>query len=92
MAIVRIHARVEGRVQGVFFRDCTVQEADRLGLSGWVRNLADGAVESEIQGEETEVVRLVQWLHQGSPMSQVARVVTRPCQALAKENGFRVRY
>ena len=92
MAIVRMHAVVEGRVQGVFFRDFTVHEALRLGLSGWVRNLADGSVEAEVQGEESEVARMVRWLHQGSPMSQVSRVVTRPCQGLEEEPGFVVRY
>lgn len=93
MAIVRVHAKVEGRVQGVFFRDFTVQEAVRHGVSGWVRNLRDGSVEAEFQGEESEVGSMVQWLHQGSPMSLVSRVTITPCQDLAAEDSeFRVRY
>jgi len=92
MAIVRINARVEGRVQGVFFRDCTRQEAERHCLHGWVRNQADGSVETEFQGEEAEVAAMVQWLHQGSPLSRVSRVVTKSCPGLATESGFRVKY
>lgn len=92
MAIIRMQAVVEGRVQGVYFRDFTAQEARRLGLSGWVRNLADGTVEAEFQGEEAEVARLVQWLHQGSPLSRVSMVRTSRCPELAEEAGFVVRY
>lgn len=92
MAIIRIHALVEGRVQGVFFRAFTVEEANRLCLSGWVRNLANGSVETEFQGEETEVGRMVNWLHQGSPLSQVSRVRTNPCQTVEQEAGFMVKH
>ncbi len=92
MAIIRIHAVVEGRVQGVYFRAFTVDEANRLGLSGWVRNLTDGSVETEFQGEETEVGRMSNWLHQGSPRSRVSRVQTDPCPVVEQESGFVVRY
>lgn len=92
MAIMRIHAVVEGRVQGVYFRAFTAEEANRLCLSGWVRNLADGSVETEFQGGEAEVGRMVDWLHQGSPMSRVSRVRTNPCQVVEEEKGFVVRY
>jgi acylphosphatase len=92
MAITRMRAVVEGRVQGVFFRDYTSREARHLCLTGWVRNLADGSVEAEFQGEETEVARMVQWLHQGSPLSQVTLVRTTPCPPVQVEAGFVVRY
>ncbi len=92
MATVRLRALVEGRVQGVYFRDFTRQEAERLGLSGWVRNLKNGAVEAEYQGPEAEVKRLTAWLHQGSPRAQVLRVQTWPCPPLTEESGFLVRY
>ena len=45
----RVRVTIEGRVQGVFFRACTRDEAARLGLAGWVRNRADGTVEAEIE-------------------------------------------
>lgn len=92
MAIVRQSAVVHGRVQGVFFRHYTAKEAERLGLTGWVRNLDDGSVEAEFQGEEEEVALMVNWLHQGSPMSQVSRVQTKPCLRVEMETGFMVRY
>lgn len=92
MARVRVHAIVSGRVQGVFFRDYTVQEAERLCLSGWVRNRADGTVEAEIQGDESEVLLMVRWLRRGSPMSQVAGVDTDQLTVRPEESGFVVKY
>jgi acylphosphatase len=92
MAIIRMHAVVAGRVQGVFFRMYTAQEAKRLALSGWVRNLGDGTVETEFQGEENEVRLMAQWLHQGSPNSRVDRVQSHPCPPLTEEKSFVVRH
>lgn len=92
MAIIRLHAVVSGRVQGVYFRDFTVKEANRLCLSGWVQNLADGSVATEVQGEETDVQQLVAWLHQGSPMSRVSGVRTSARPVVPEETGFVVRY
>lgn len=74
MKTIRVHVTVEGRVQGVFFRACTRDEAARLGLAGWVRNRADGSVEAEIEGEAGAVEKMVQWLHQGSPDAVVTAV------------------
>jgi acylphosphatase len=74
MADKTIHAIVKGRVQGVYFRDCTRQEAQRLELCGWVRNLPDGTVEALITGESGKVDRMAAWLHRGSPMSLVREV------------------
>jgi acylphosphatase len=92
MARIRMHAVVEGRVQGVFFRSFTVQEARGLGLSGWVRNLGDGTVETEFQGEEAQVNSMLLWLHHGSPNARVARVLSHPCPPLAEENTFVLRH
>ena len=75
--IKRIHAVVHGRVQGVFFRETTCRQANAHGLSGWVRNLANGTVETEFQGEEEAVVRMLDWLAQGSSFSKVSRVESR---------------
>lgn len=69
-----IHAIIEGKVQGVYFRDCTRKEAKRLGLVGWVRNLPDGSVETLIYGEKINVDAMLAWLQRGSPMSVVTRV------------------
>jgi acylphosphatase len=69
-----VHAYVEGRVQGVFFRQQCRQEARRLGLIGWVRNLPDGRVEVWAQGGHEPVERLVEWLWAGPPHATVTGV------------------
>jgi len=92
MVLTRIHTVITGRVQGVFFRACTHDEAQRLGISGWVRNCADGSVEAELQGDETEVKRMLNWLYKGSPMSQVTKVASRPLAVIDGEKGFTIRY
>ena len=91
MTIKRIHAVIEGRVQGVFFRARTAEEAGKLALSGWVRNRPDGSVESEIEGEETELALMMKWLHNGPPMSTVNNVTIKELEC-KKESGFKVKY
>jgi acylphosphatase len=72
----RVRARliVSGLVQGVAFRAATVNEARRLGLSGWVRNLPDGRVEAEAEGERAAVEALVAWCRVGPPAARVEDV------------------
>ena len=71
---VRKWVRVSGQVQNVWFRDSTCREAERLGLSGWVRNLTDGTVELEAEGRPGAVDALVAWAHDGPPRALVAKV------------------
>ena len=71
---VRIHAFVSGRVQGVYYRAETRQQASQLGLTGWVRNLPDGRVEVLAEGEEQRVRELIAWCRQGPPRSRVDEV------------------
>lgn len=61
------HYTIQGRVQGVFFRDSTRQKARELGLGGWVRNRPDGTVEAVAQGSESALGELEQWFRQGGP-------------------------
>ena len=65
---------VHGRVQGVFFRDSTRREAERLGISGHAINLPDGTVEVLAAGSADALDQLERWLHRGPPMSRVTRV------------------
>ena len=66
---------VEGRVQGVFFRDSCRREAVAAGVSGWVRNMSDGRrVEAVLQGEEPAVARVVDWCRVGPPRAAVTGV------------------
>lgn len=67
MATVAHHLVVTGRVQGVFFRDSTRTEARSAGVTGWVRNRADGAVEMHLEGDEAAVARVEAWVRDGGP-------------------------
>jgi acylphosphatase len=68
------HFRVSGRVQGVFFRASTRQQAMGLGLTGWVCNLSDGRVEVMACGETAQLDRLSQWLKRGPELAKVDSV------------------
>lgn len=74
MARVGRHVRVAGRVQGVFFRAWAKQQADELGVAGWVRNCADGSVEAHLAGEEGAVAELIDRLRDGPPSAIVSNV------------------
>ena len=67
----RAHVLVSGRVQGVFFRDSTRQEAERLGLSGWVSNTEDGRVEAVFEGEPEAVRQMIEWCESGPSSADV---------------------
>jgi acylphosphatase len=73
----RVHLVVSGRVQGVAFRAYTVDEAHRLRVAGWVRNLPDGCVEAEAEGERTALEALVAWCRGGPPSARVEGVEVR---------------
>jgi acylphosphatase len=89
-AIRRVHVVVAGRVQGVWFRDSTRQEAERLGVAGWVRNLPDGRVEAVYEGPDPAVERLLAWTREGPELAYVTELVLTEEKALG-EIGFRVR-
>ena len=72
--MVRRRVVVHGRVQGVWFRGSTELEARRAGLSGWVRNRADGSVEAVFEGEPDAVARLLAWCRVGPRSARVDRV------------------
>lgn len=81
---------VSGQVQGVFFRASTQDTARKLGLSGWVRNLADGRVELVACGEDAPLKELEQWLHQGPRHARVEQVTVQDT-ATESFTGFSVR-
>ena len=74
MAQIRAHLFISGRVQGVFFRACTQQEAQTRNLTGWVRNLYDRRVEAVFEGEEEVVNSMISWCHSGPPHAVVSEV------------------
>jgi len=70
----RVHVVVRGRVQGVFFRATCAKEARRRGLSGWIRNRPDGAVEAEFEGASPILESMVAWCREGPPSARVEGV------------------
>ena len=63
--LIRLHATVEGRVQGVGFRYFTLEQANKLGLTGWVRNRWNGTVEVVAEGTRADLERLLETLRRG---------------------------
>ena len=78
---------IEGRVQGVWFRGWTIDEAQRRGLRGWVRNRRDGAVEALFAGEAAQVDDMVRACRRGPPAARVENVGVHPAEDPG--NGFR---
>lgn len=70
--------RVEGRVQGVGFREACVEQARALRLAGWVRNRLDGSVEVLLQGHAEAMTHMLTWLERGPPAARVLRVQAGP--------------
>jgi len=79
---------IAGRVQGVGYRDWMLQEAERLGLRGWVRNRPDGAVEALVAGEEAAVRALLSACRRGPLLARVDTIAQEAATAPA-EPGFR---
>jgi acylphosphatase len=69
-----IHIIIKGKVQGVFYRDTAKKQADKLDLTGWIRNTEDGNVEAMVSGDNIELDQFVQWCKLGSERSRVEDV------------------
>ncbi len=85
------HVYISGRVQGVFFRASAQEEADRLSLSGWVRNLPDGRVEGLFAGEMKDVESMLEWCRSGPRGARVSKVEISWVKAPKGLTGFEVR-
>jgi acylphosphatase len=81
---------IAGRVQGVGYRDWMVREANRLGVQGWVRNRADGAVEALVDGQEAAVQALLLLCRRGPLLARVDEVIEEFAEPPG-EPGFRRR-
>jgi acylphosphatase len=88
----RLHATVRGRVQGVYFRQTTRTEAQRLNLVGWVRNEPDGAVTVVAEGAEAALQQLLAFLHQGPAGARVDHLESDWPAATGEFVTFHVRY
>lgn len=70
----RVHLKINGRVQGVYFRASTVEQARRLGVTGWVMNCRDSSVAVIAEGERERLEELIGWCRSGPPGAQVTEV------------------
>ncbi len=91
MDAIALHVLVSGRVQGVWYRQSTKEYADDNGVSGWVRNLADGGVEAMLVGDANAVHDVEAWMNQGPPLANVAEVISNLVDVPAALHGFEVR-
>jgi acylphosphatase len=69
-----INVWISGKVQGVWFRESTRREANKLGLSGFVRNMPDGSVYAEVEGTEQALNLFINWCHRGPELAKVSNV------------------
>ncbi|WP_420730836.1 acylphosphatase [Hwanghaeella sp. 1Z406] len=85
-----VQVRIEGKVQGVWFRAWTEKQARALALKGWVRNCPDGSVQALFSGPAAAVDQMVAACHGGPPNAQVTSVTPHPAQA-PDQDGFQIR-
>ena len=87
----RLIIRVDGTVQGVFFRHSAIVKAKELGLGGFVRNEPDGVVYIEAEGEETDLKKLLDWCRKGPPRARVKNVEFSFSDADGRFENFEIR-
>ena len=89
---IRAHIFVSGRVQGVWFRENTQKKARKLGVTGWVKNLADGQVEAVFEGEKEQVEAMVNWTKKGPIWAKVNDLNLEWQEYQGEFNNFEIRY
>lgn len=87
---VRAHLAIAGRVQGVWYRGSMQDEAERLGLAGWVRNRPDATVEAEVEGPAEAVEALIAWARHGPGGARVEHVAVEWLAPRGERGGFTV--
>ena len=88
--IIRRHLKIHGIVQGVYFRQSTRKQAQKLGLTGWISNQPDGTVEAIIEGPSRAVETLISWAHRGPEEAQVSSVGVQALTGSAEYPDFRI--
>lgn len=89
---IRAHVVLSGRVQGVYYRQNTVKQAQKLGLSGWIRNLNDGKVEAVFEGEKENIEKIVNWAKKGPFFARVSSLKIEWQKYKGEFNNFGVKY
>jgi acylphosphatase len=90
--MARAHVLVEGRVQGVFFRANTCDQAEALGLTGWVKNTRDGKVEAVFEGPKEDVEKIIKWCRKGPPGAMVTNVEVTWEKPTGEFRNFSIKY
>ena len=90
--MVRYYIIVEGRVQGVGFRFFCTMHARTTDLTGWVRNMDNGMVEMEVQGEEKEIEKFIKTIKKGNRFIRVDELYQKKIDVLPQERTFTERY
>jgi acylphosphatase len=90
-ALIGVHLKIIGRVQGVYFRASTLEKAASLGLTGWVRNCDDGSVEVVAEGSRAKLEELIAWCRLGPAGARVSQVEVRWQSAENSLRGFSIK-
>jgi acylphosphatase len=88
----QVHVRISGHVQGVWYRASTKQKAEELGITGWVKNTSDGAVEAVFAGEEEVVDAMISWCQKGPRLAKVTNVEMNDQPYSGEFEGFTIKY
>ena len=91
MSKVRAELNIQGRVQGVFYRQSTRETAVRLGLTGWVKNCPDGSVAAVFEGERAAVEAGIEWCRVGPAAAAVSEIAVKWLDFTGELDGFRIR-
>jgi len=91
--MIRVHLKIHGDVQGVFFRAHTIEKAEKLGdITGWVANNADGTVDVVAEGPENKINDLIDWCHSGPSIAHVEKVDAEKLTYTGEFSDFSIRY
>lgn len=83
---------IQGRVQGVFFRDSARRQAKKLGLTGWVSNQEDGTVKIVAEGKQEDLEKFIRWCYNGPRIARIDKVGTQWQEATGQFNNFEIKY
>ncbi|MCU0436132.1 MAG: acylphosphatase [Bacteroidia bacterium] len=88
----RFSLTISGKVQGVFYRKSAAAEAQRIGLTGFVKNLPDGSVYAQAQGTDEQLEEFVNWCKRGPDRARVEKVDVLEIELITDEKIFGIRY
>jgi len=88
---IRVHVYISGRVQGVGYRYSTLDQAQKLGIAGWVKNTYDRKVEAVFEGDENIVEQMLLWCKSGPPMSFVTDIEVQKGQYTGEFDSFKIK-